>query len=78
MNLYYVLIVSGWINIGIIFTGIIGLVLLSYLTITIMCFIGLLTSLFSFCWNIIGGVIFWSYIDNYTCSHNVFAYVFAS
>lgn len=78
VNLYYFLIVSGWINIGMIFTGIIGIVLLNSITTTIMCFIGLLTSLFSFCWNIIGGVIFWSYIDNSTCSHNVFDYVFAS
>ena len=78
VNLYYFLIVSGWMSIGMILIYIIGIILLDPLTTTIMCFIGLFTSLFSFCWNIIGGVIFYSYMDNSTCSHNVFDYVFAS
>jgi hypothetical protein len=35
-------------------------------------------SIFNTTWNIIGGVIFWSYMDNSICSNNVFNYVFAS
>lgn len=35
-------------------------------------------SIFNTVWNIIGGVIFWGYMDNSLCSNNVFNYVFAS
>jgi hypothetical protein len=34
--------------------------------------------IFMISWNIIGGVIFWGYMDNTTCSNNVYNYVFAS
>lgn len=34
--------------------------------------------LFGIAWHIIGGVIFWAYMDNSTCSGNVFSYVTAS
>lgn len=78
VNLHQYLIVSGWMSIGIILVFMIGIVMLEPLTTSIVCFIGFLISLFSFCWNIIGGVIFWSYMDNSTCSQNVFNYVFAS
>ena len=37
-----------------------------------------LGSIFGIAWNIIGGVIFWSYMDNSTCSDETFNYVFAS
>jgi hypothetical protein len=35
-------------------------------------------TIFNIVWNIIGGVIFWSYMDNSLCSNNVFNYVFTS
>ena len=35
-------------------------------------------NMFNLAWNIIGGVIFWKYMDNSLCSDNVFNYVFAS
>jgi hypothetical protein len=34
--------------------------------------------LFAIVWSIIGGIIFWGYMDNTTCSSSVFNYVFAS
>ncbi len=41
-------------------------------------FLFVLGSIFGITWNIIGGVIFWSYMDNSTCSDETFNYVFAS
>jgi len=35
-------------------------------------------SITSFAWNIVGGVIFWAFMNNALCSNNVFNYVFAS
>ena len=40
--------------------------------------IGFFFGLFLLCWNIIGGAIFWSFMDNSTCSSVVYNYVFAS
>ena len=34
--------------------------------------------IFNIAWNVIGGVIFWGYMDNSLCSDSVFNYVFAS
>lgn len=34
--------------------------------------------LFNLAWNIIGGVIFWNYMDNSLCSNDVYNYIFAS
>ena len=38
----------------------------------------LFISIFNNVWNIIGGVIFWGYMDNSLCSNSIFNYVFAS
>lgn len=34
--------------------------------------------MFLFAWDIIGGVIFWGYMDNSLCSNGIYNYVFAS
>jgi hypothetical protein len=78
INLYDYLIVAGWSSIGMILIFMIGIILLDPLMNSILYFIALLMSIFSFCWNIIGGVIFYSFIDNTTCSQSVFNYVSAS
>ena len=37
-----------------------------------------INGLFNIIWNIIGSIIFWSYMDNNQCSNEVFNYLFAS
>jgi hypothetical protein len=85
INLKDYLIVSGYILLG----EIITLIYLCWTTIyndversnctTIIAIILIyFCAVFSLVWNIIGGVIFWSYMDNTTCSSNVFNYVFTS
>ncbi len=38
----------------------------------------ILTSVFSFGWNITGGIIFWQHIDNSLCSNTVYNYMYTS
>lgn len=78
INLYDYLLVSGWMSIGIILMLILGILCMSPIIMFSFGIIGMFIALFSFCWNIIGGVIFWAYMDNSTCSSSVFNYVFAS
>ena len=56
----------------------VGIFCQNSIILAILGFIGIGIGLFNFCWNIIGGIIFWSYMNNSTCSSNVFNYVFAS
>jgi hypothetical protein len=82
INLKEYLLVSGLLTGCLLFIIILGIMLfnenskqtLLYLAMVIFIF----ASIFNTAWNIIGGVIFWGYMDNSLCSNNVFNYVFAS
>lgn len=78
------LITSGFIALGeiIFLIAYIGILLNDEFTLTCCSIIGVIlfyfTAIFSIIWNIIGGVIFWAYMDNTTCSSTLFNYVFTS
>lgn len=86
VNMYDYLIVSGIYSVIITVTAIIFIVFyipsiqntktitLNYIFMLFLYIIGL----FNISWNIIGSLIFWSYMDNNKCSNEVFNYLFAS
>lgn len=82
VNLKEYLQVSGFLNMGAIFLVVLALLLYNDKTkgfllsfgIILLIFVGI----FNTVWNIIGGVIFWKYMDNTLCSNGVFNYVFTS
>ena len=86
VNMYDYLIVSGIYSI--IITIILILFILFFIDkmknneITALNYIFMLflyiNGLFNIIWNIIGSIIFWSYMDNNQCSNEVFNYLFAS
>ena len=86
VNMYDYLIVSGIYSL--IITVISILFILFFIhkiknnDITILNYIFMLflyiSGLFNIIWNIIGSIIFWSYMDNNQCSNEVFNYLFAS
>ena len=82
INLKEYLLVSGLLS-GC-FLIIVILIILSYnknlnaFLITIGTILFIFISIFNTVWNIIGGVIFWEYMDNSLCSNSIFNYVFAS
>lgn len=81
VNLKQYLQVSGLLMGCFIFIIILGVLFLENSN-GILLFLGtilfIFVSIFNTAWNIIGGVIFWKYMDNSLCSNNVFNYVFAS
>ena len=86
VNMYDYLIVSGIYSV--IITVISILFILFFIDkmknnqITILNYVFMLflyiNGLFNISWNIIGSLIFWSYMDNNQCSNEVFNYLFAS
>jgi len=79
------LLVSGYFTLGeltLLFTYIIILLYGNEFGITWATFFGtiliVLAYIYAVVWNIIGGVIFFGYMDNTTCSNSLFNYVFAS
>ena len=86
VNMYDYLIVSGIYSI--IITIILILFILFFIDkmknneITTLNYVFMLflyiNGLFNISWNIIGSIIFWSYMDNNQCSNEVFNYLFAS
>jgi uncharacterized membrane protein len=84
VNLKDYLIVSGLLTGCLLFIIILGILLFnenSKTKITLFYFALILyifSSIFNTIWNIIGGIIFWGYMDNSLCSNNIFNYVFAS
>ena len=84
VNMYYYLIVSGIYSV--IITVISILFILFFInkmknneikTFYFFLFLSI-SSIFNISWNIIGSLIFWSYMDNNQCSNEVFNYLFAS
>jgi hypothetical protein len=82
INLKDYLIISGWLISSLLFVIINGIICFNDSTSEFIAFFGIiilvLSALFNICWNIIGGVIFWSYMDNSTCSSSIYNYLFAS
>ena len=82
INLKEYLQVSGLLSLCFIFIIILGTLFSENLKNSVLLGIGAVLlipiTIFNTVWNIIGGVIFWKYMDNALCSNNVFNYVFAS
>jgi hypothetical protein len=76
------LIISGWLTSSLLFVIINGIICFNDSTSEFIALFGIiifvLSALFNISWNIIGGVIFWSYMDNSKCSSSIYNYVFAS
>jgi hypothetical protein len=88
LNLKTFLLVRGFSLLGLIFNVMMILCIISNSLIQsytfVKFFIGIqlgiiiLTCLFLFAWNIIGAVIFWTYMDTSKCSDSVYNYIFVS
>ena len=82
VNLKEYLQVSGFLNMGAIFLVVLALLLYNDKTkgflLTFGTMLLIFIGVFNTVWNIIGGVIFWKYMDNTLCSNAVFNYVFTS
>ena len=81
INLKEYLVVRGIINVCFIFQLILFIIIYNKkIEPFIACQIIILSliGIFYFCWDIIGGIIFWNYMDNSSCSNDVYNYIFAS
>jgi len=50
---------------------------ISGLKIIIIYIISFIFILFNLSWTIIGAIIFWDIIDNYSCNNNIYCFIFA-